>query len=175
MSHISFYTPSLPAGHFLFVHVFGGHKTRHALERARGEEWVDFISDDMMGSDQVSVHLDPMAKTREPAHTIADIQNDALGKRDLLRCLTGAPTAGAVVGAVQAPMPHWGPVYDSDNFDRVLIRLREIGLGDDIVRAQTHHAGRAAEHRTLFLTLGNAHFEVKGYRHPSAITAALLD
>ncbi len=173
MSHISFHTPSLPAAHYLFAHVFGATKTRHALERARGEEWVDFISRDMMGSDQVSIHLDPAVRASEPAYTIAQIADGDLGSRELLRHLTGPSAGGAVIGNIAAPMPHWGPVFSAVDFDRVLTTLQSLGFDDRVIAPQNHHPGQEAEHRTLFLTLGRFSFELKGYSHAAAISAEL--
>src|SRR5262249_53777786 len=147
MSHISFHAPSLPAGYYLFARVFGAEKTRHLLDRARGEEWVDFISRDMMGADQVSIHLDPGARASEPIYSLAEIENEALGKRDLLRHLAGPSATGATIGNIAAPMPHWGPVYSSDGFERVLERLVALGFDERVIHPQLHHPGKAAEHR----------------------------
>lgn len=172
MSHISFHCPSLPTAYYFFIHILGAKETRHKLDRACGEEWVDFLHTDLMGTDQVSVHLSPDAKASEPIYAIEDIRGEARGKAALVQHLKAPSMRSAKVGTVQAPMPHWGPVLDIVGFERVLKQLRTIGCNADIITPALHHAGKAAEHQTLFLDLGMA-IEIKGYADKSVITACL--
>lgn len=176
MSHFSAYVPSLPAMHYLMTEVFGATKTRHLLDRKKGAEWVDYINHDWMGDDQVSWHIPPELKTEENHYTIEQIEDPALGKAELIKYLEAPSKASAVVGTgAVAPMPHWGPVFTKAQFQKVVDKLRDIGVDPKAIKPEVQHAGQDAEHAAMFLTLGGLAIEVKGYNRQQDITANLVD